>query len=288
MNADADFKLSTRLIFASIAVIVLTGLLIVILQPQAIRCSLARNLTSIKLIQVSTHTDSSRGGNINIPANCGQWGYAALGLEDMNQGNRAESISYFQQANSLGSNIIYFKRLGDIYYLQGNKFEAINYWYQAGDYPSIMTVAEEALKLKQWELARNGYQLAIKTGRMEDREFFGHYRLGMTLLFGYKDINNAEKEYLTAIQYKPEYLEAYLALGDLWLGQKDFQKASDWYEQAINISPKNPKAYYYYASMKYGLGDYASAKELLTKSLQQDPNYEASKYLFSKVLKKIQ
>ncbi len=268
--------------------VVIASLMIGLFLHQNLQCSFARNLITFKLIQqFGQNVPSSNEFIVNAPSACGQWVYAALGFNAWDHKNWYESISYFQKANSLGMNIIYSKRIGDIYHLQGDDYEAIKYWFQAGDYPSLMTTADEAYRSKQWDLAKTGYQLAVNTGKMEEDEVLGHFGLGNTFWHGYNDIYNAEAEFLVAIREKPDFLEVYLNLGDMYFGQGDTQRAAEWFQQAIGVDPKSPKPYYEYALMKYKLGDYISAEDLLNKSLGQDPNYKASVHLLDVVLEKL-
>jgi tetratricopeptide (TPR) repeat protein len=268
--------------------VVVAGLIIVLFLNQNLQCSVIRNLITVKLVRQAIQINPSSGESpVEASPVCGQWVYAALGFNAWEHNDWEQSLSHFQTANALRSNIIYLKRIGDIYHILGDESQSLNYWFQAGDYRSLMETADKAYRSKQWDLAKNGYQLAVNTGKMGDDEYFGHFELGNTLWHGFNDIHRAEAEYLVVINERPNYLEAYLNLGDLHYSQKDIQGAMEWFQKAIGVNPKSPKPYYYYALMEYRLGDYPSAKDLLTKSLDQNPDYEASLHLLGVVLKKL-
>ncbi len=61
----------------------------------------------------------------------------------------------------------------------------------------------------------------------------------------------ATKELETVIRLKPDYIEAYLALGVLYEFKKEPEKAVSYYEEALKKNPLNKKVYYHLGSVYY-------------------------------------
>ena len=62
-----------------------------------------------------------------------------------------------------------------------------------------------------------------------------HYNLGVALM-GKKEYNEAEKEFMTAIECSPSLAEAYVQLGGICLQRGDMDGCLEWNRRAISAS----------------------------------------------------
>ena len=86
---------------------------------------------------------------------------------------------------------------------------------------------------------------------------------------------NAIKQYTCAIQIQPNYYEAYVRRGKIYLKQKDYELAIRDYDKAISLNPENPFNYYNRGEAYYGENDKKQALtdfEIALDYFKKDPN----------------
>ncbi|WP_443939041.1 OmpA family protein [Pedobacter sp. MW01-1-1] len=88
----------------------------------------------------------------------------------------------------------------------------------------------------------------------------------------------------SAVQADPQFLSAFVTLGDLYKTQKKYTEAQSNYQKALSISVEiSPVVFYKLAETQFALSDYAKAKQNFGKytSLERDPKNlaKARKYI---------
>ena len=56
------------------------------------------------------------------------------------------------------------------------------------------------------------------------------------------NVDEAEKNYLEAVEINPEYSDAYVSLGIVYQSLKETEKAVKMFDEALDIDPNNYKA----------------------------------------------
>ncbi|MFH1971169.1 MAG: tetratricopeptide repeat protein [Patescibacteria group bacterium] len=110
-----------------------------------------------------------------------------------------------------------------------------------------------------------------------------HWGLGMAY-YSNKLLEDAEKEYITAIELNPTQLNIRNNLGLVYLDSGRLKEAEKIFEEEMYLK-EYPDVLYNYGLVKYRLGDRLSAERYWIKVLDFDPNYpKALKdlYIFNK------
>lgn len=86
--------------------------------------------------------------------------------------------------------------------------------------------------------------------------------------YNYRDIANAEKYFRDAVKLDPDFIEAYIVMGEMFQNELMHHKAIDAYNKAIEIDPDFfPNALFYLSESYFAIGEYQNARESLTKYL---------------------
>jgi tetratricopeptide (TPR) repeat protein len=112
--------------------------------------------------------------------------------------------------------------------------------------PAALKLSEEFISGS--DIVLGAYHQLPKTEGLKKNEAEEHFRLGTKLaLQEYPDFEGSKEHLLQAITYRPDYWEAYTALGDISRNPNnpssmDLGKAEDSYKQALRIKPDYPQA----------------------------------------------
>ena len=89
----------------------------------------------------------------------------------------------------------------------------------------------------------------------------------------------AVEQYTCAIQIQPNYYEAYVKRGKIYLNQKDYEVAIKDYDKAISLNPEDPFNYYNRGGAycgkndkKQALTDFKIALDYFKKDLNEKAN----------------
>lgn len=152
---------------------------------------------------------------------------------------------------------------------------AIDFYKRASPNQKRFDKAEQAIDKKDYEGA---VKLLNEILRDDARDFQAWTELG-TVHFIQQKIDDAEKDYLRAIETNPAYLQAHLNLGRLRLKQKKYDAAIEALSQAVKVRPLSAEANYFlgeaYLQNKRG----SLAVNYLNEALRLDPEGMAEAHL---------
>jgi outer membrane protein OmpA-like peptidoglycan-associated protein len=90
--------------------------------------------------------------------------------------------------------------------------------------------------------------------------------------YNMRDINSAAENFRDAVRIDPEFIEAYIVMGEMFQSAERFSEAVEAYQMAININPDfYPSVLYQYAESALAIGKYAEAGDKLRMFLEYDP-----------------
>jgi Tfp pilus assembly protein PilF len=98
-----------------------------------------------------------------------------------------------------------------------------------------------------------------------------HFQMGAYYQIDGK-MEDAEKEYKTAIELNPEMPDAHNNLGKLLIARGQFDEAENLLRKELEIK-ENPVAYYNLATVQEEKGNFEEAKKYLNRSLELNPGY---------------
>lgn len=110
-----------------------------------------------------------------------------------------------------------------------------------------------------------------------------YYYLGEISVKYEEDIPRAIYYYNEAIKYNPDYVKAYIAVGNIYLEQGNNYKAIAQYTSAIEKNPNYPDGHYYLALVYYRLNMKEAAIAELRKTLHLNPNFKDARAVLSKL-----
>jgi tetratricopeptide (TPR) repeat protein len=90
-------------------------------------------------------------------------------------------------------------------------------------------------------------------------------------LFSQGKLDNALKNYQTALQLDPKIYEAALFSGDVYTHRGDFKQAEIWYQKAIEIDANRETAYRYSATPLMKQGKYDQARDRYVEAYITEP-----------------
>jgi cytochrome c-type biogenesis protein CcmH/NrfG len=124
------------------------------------------------------------------------------------------------------------------------------------------------------EIAAKNFGQAVTTLRSvvaaDPKDFPAWTDLGM-VYFLQKDLDNAEKSYLSALEAKPEHFNALLNLGRVRLARKNNEGAVEVLEAAVRVDPKSAQANYFLGEAYLALKKGSKAVGFLNAALALDP-----------------
>lgn len=125
---------------------------------------------------------------------------------------------------------------------------------------SMKKAREQAEEVKK----RNPYQGRILLGALYEDD---------------KEYQSAEKEYLAAIQDRPDSSSAYFNLGLLYTTTKQYDRAFEIYEQLLRVDPRHMRAHYQIGRVAAISGKRLDAGERSLKTFLQHEPREADSWL---------
>ncbi len=111
-------------------------------------------------------------------------------------------------------------------------------------------------------------------------------RLHVTLGQVYRNLgrlDDAQAEYLTALQLAPGLVQAHINLGDVYARKGLYDLAQGALITALRIDPTNVTALYNQAAVEVNLGDEARAVVALERLLRLDPEHAAAKHALARL-----
>lgn len=139
-------------------------------------------------------------------------------------------------------------------YTSQKKFEDATREYQEiiklkpGSVEALTSLADLYVIQEKMEEAAGVYEKLLETE--EDLSPSLHFNLAL-IYSRIGKLDSAADELKTVIELKPDYIEAYLALGVLYELKKDPQTGTSYYEEALKIDPLNEKVYRHLGSVYY-------------------------------------
>lgn len=134
---------------------------------------------------------------------------------------------------------------------------ALFLWHEANDLPAAEMVLRQALEIypnsrlsiawfrnlgrlmrvqMRWEEAEEAYRKVL----IEDPEdMFAHIGLGWIWYERDDDLELALEEFLQAIEFEPNRIDGYYAVGQVFEREKRFLEAAPWFERALELNPGN-------------------------------------------------
>ena len=93
----------------------------------------------------------------------------------------------------------------------------------------------------------------------DNKKALKHYR-NAEYSFNKSDLEASKESLNKAVRKDPEFIEAWLFLGDVYNEQNNYIEAINSYNHAININPYYfPYAYYIIGNLEFKLGNYKTA-----------------------------
>lgn len=160
--------------------------------------------------------------------------------------------------------------------------EEFNRDKEATDPRTIAYIGRMLMGVCQWERAIKFLEILIDKSGWDDDKYFAYTELGFCHLQvgNYKSATSA---CLEAIAINPDYPDANICMGEVYINQRDFNKAKTWLLQA-NIK-KTPDTMYVMDPSKYtvrlaidlsaayfGLGEFDNAYKMFKKAESMAPN----------------
>lgn len=103
--------------------------------------------------------------------------------------------------------------------------------------------------------------------------------------YNMRDIESATESFQRAIRYDPEFIEAYIVMGEMFQSAERYEEAMDAYQQAINIDTDfYPGMLYQFSESALAIGKYAEARDKLNMFLEYDPMPENARQRAERLL----
>jgi tetratricopeptide (TPR) repeat protein len=232
---------------------------------------------------------------------------AALAQMYISQGRGDMAETVLREAKTqLSTDPAAYRMLGDYYLSLGDRPKAIAEFAALGkDHPNDLRVRKsyvqllildhqlnEAGKLTDEILKGSPQddeglilkgQISLQTGKTDEAlqslqqgvkdnpaNGFGHFQLGMAYL-AKGNANQAEAEWRTAVQLRPDLTEAWVALGKSATDRRDWHELETIGVQLMKLSPSSPGGYLFHATARMNLGDATGAEADLKQLIQISP-----------------
>jgi len=90
--------------------------------------------------------------------------------------------------------------------------------------------------------------------------------------YNLRDISSAAESFRDAVRIDPDFIEAYIVMGEMFQSAERFQEALDAYQRAIEINPDfYPGVLYQFAESALAIGKYKEAGDKIRMFLEYDP-----------------
>jgi tetratricopeptide (TPR) repeat protein len=167
--------------------------------------------------------------------------------------------------------------LGEIYLDAGNT-DSAKIYYEMGiasnpDFPlNYAGLVKLYFLIKNDSEAEKNYQLAIDIGE-DDPATYVH--LSEAYSFFYKDFNFDKALKITddALKINPNFVDAYISRGNIFLKKGDGTDAISNYQEAIDLASTNPEPIVLKAKVYIMIMNYKEATVLLNEAMKIDPSY---------------
>src|ERR1700731_737271 len=130
------------------------------------------------------------------------------------------------------------------------------------------------------EAERNGYVASDLPSSAR-----AHFNYGAALQ-QVRHLDEAEKEYYTALRFDPSYTKVYINLGQLYLSKSKFDEAVKNYEKAIQLDPNNGDIHFGYAYAFERLGRTDEARGEYQTAIRLSPKSARLMYAYAAFLDK--
>ncbi len=130
------------------------------------------------------------------------------------------------------------------------------------------------------EAERNGYVASDLPSSAR-----AHFNYGASLQM-VSHLDEAEKEYDTALRFDPSYTKVYINLGQLYESKSKFDEALQNYEKAIQLDPNNGSIHSGYAYALERLGRTEEARAEYQTAIRLSPKSARLKYTYAAFLDK--
>lgn len=97
----------------------------------------------------------------------------------------------------------------------------------------------------------------------------------------------AKEIYLSIIETDPQYVNAYVNLGNIYYWENKFEEAEDCYIKALRIDPNHPEANYNLANLLEERGDFKKAVLFYIKAISEDPLFADAHFNLARLFEKI-
>lgn len=168
----------------------------------------------------------------------------------------------------------YFFNLGQLLSDNGLHSKALEAYLVADAIEPLGAVGHYSLGWEYWNLNRweETIQELYITTEIDPTFARAYYLWGMAEYSGMRNTPNAVVAFRKAVEADPNYLAAYLALGNLTREQKNYAEAENWYYHAYMISPTNIEALIGLGASRYMQGDMPMALEYFWRAVTLDPD----------------
>ena len=218
------------------------------------------------------------------------WDFIRAGEEARKAKQYDEALRWYKWAQNVGALSAPFYQS----FTEGLLFEEQALWSQAissfgnaiemssedGVFPGTVHYRIGLLQqnsLSQWEAAFESYGNALASGRFVtdmDRAD-AHYRRGVILMYGQKDMRRASQEFQSAVKALPNHYGALLELGgSYWELDRDFKKAEQTLQKATEANPQAHWAYIALGDLYRGVDMLDEASAMYKRALELAPSSE--------------
>lgn len=207
--------------------------------------------------------------------------YRRVGEAYLQQGNLPAAMQEFKKAEEIYPNdhLLQYD-IGLVYYSRGRFDEAISHYQKAvelkADYgPAINSLGNAYAGKKDWDKAIFYYNKVIDDILYATPHFT---YAGLGNAYYYKgELERSEKNYLKALQIKPEFVNALQGLAQTYIAMGRIPKAVEKLEKAVRIMPDSPglhfqlaKAYQQALEFQKAYNSYRKVVDLAPESLMAD------------------
>ena len=144
----------------------------------------------------------------------------------------------------------------------------------------ITKIAILFTKLENWQEAENAWKYALTE---TPNSFEAHNNLG-TVYFKTYRVNEAEQQYLKALQINKDFVPAWCNLSQLKIDQGDYFHAKKAASNAVSKDPSNSSALNKLAAALRGLGELHEAEKVLRRALRIDPYDQTARINIAHIL----
>jgi tetratricopeptide (TPR) repeat protein len=181
----------------------------------------------------------------------------------------SRAVDEFEKAIAKGDVVRGKTGLGEAMRLRGDQEKAIEYYREAlaagAGYLALLGLGQ-SLEFKG-DIVEAKQALA-KAVAKQPASCLAHYHYGRLLGSGAK----AEQELEVAISIRPNWVEAYLALGSAYQKSNKLEKATEAYQAALKGDTNQGLALYGLGKALHGLGKEREAADALKKAVELIPN----------------